>query len=571
VVAAILAVGLVACDPGGELASAQPTPPDGAVGGRSNIDSGAHPEDASHGDDADAGGGIEPLADGGPPEPGVLSLRRLNSTQYDNTVRDLLGTTLQPAADFPADDLLYGFDNIGSALSISTLLMEKYEQAAEQLVTDLFARSDETVYADIITCDVADGGKGCAEEILVQFARRAWRRPVVASELAPYAALLDESATPEEGLRLALQGVLLSSNFIFRVESDPDPQVATPHALTGPELASRLSYLLWNTMPDAELFDAAARGDLASDGGLTNQLERMLIDPKVGAFVTDMAGLWLQARNLPEQARDTNVFPQWNSALRQSMRGETESFLWELFRGDRPITELLTADFAMLNEPVAVLYGIEGVSGNLYQRVDLSGNEQRRGLLTQASFLTVTSHPQRTSPVSRGKWVLEQLLCSPPPPPPPEVNPNLDSPNFTGLSLRERLELHQQQGSTCMACHGWMDPIGLGLEHYDAIGAFRTEDEYGIIDASGELPGSPAQPFDGALELSELLIQDPRFERCVAQQIATYGLGERPTGAWLDAIVAQSSSAGDRSLKSILRALVMSGAFRTRRAGEVQP
>jgi hypothetical protein len=173
--------------------------------------------------------------------------------------------------------------------------------------------------------------------------------------------------------------------------------------------------------------------------------------------------------------------------------------------------------------------------------------------------------------VLRGKWVLEQLLCSPPPPPPPEVNPNLDSPDFAGLSLRERLEIHQEQGSTCMACHGWMDPIGLGLEHYDAIGAFRAEDEYGTIDASGELPGPPPEPFDGALELSELLIQDPRFERCVAQQIATYGLGERPTGNWLDAIVEQSSGAGDRSLKSILRALVMSGAFRTRRAAEAQP
>jgi hypothetical protein len=524
-------------------------------------------EDASR----DAGMGIEPTADGGLADPGVISLRRLNSVQYNNTVRDLLDTGLQPANEFPADDLLYGFDNIGSALSISTLLMEKYEQAAEILITDLFARVEEEGYAGVIVCDVTADGEVCAEQILQQFAQRAWRRPVTAQEMVPYVALLEESNTAEEGLRLALQGVLLSSNFIFRIERDPDPLNDTPHALSDPELASRLSYLLWNTMPDDELFEAAEQGELGSPAGLAAQLDRLLTDAKVAAFVTDMAGLWLQGRALQEQQRDSQAFPQWDGVLRQAMRGETDSFLWELFRRDRPLAELLTADFVMLNEPLAALYGVEGVSGNLFQRVDLPSHGQRRGLLTQATFLTVTSHPQRTSPVLRGKWVLEQLLCAAPPPPPPEVNPNLDSPDFAGLSLRERLELHQQQGSSCTACHAWMDPIGLGLENYDAIGAFRSQDEYGTIDASGELPGPPPAPFEGAIELSALLVQDARFERCVTQQIVTYGLGERPTPQWLDAIVAESQEAGARSLKSILRALVMSGAFRMRRAGEVTP
>jgi hypothetical protein len=514
---------------------------------------------------------IEPLSDAGLPDPGVVSLRRLNAIQYNNTVRDLLATELRPADEFPADDLLYGFDNIGSALSISTLLMEKYERAAEALVTDLFARSDDESYARVVVCDFVSEGEPCAQQILQQFARRAWRRPVTAAEVAPYAALLEESETAEEGLRLALQGILLSSHFIFRIERDPDPLDDTPHALSGPELASRLSYLLWNTMPDDALFAAAEQGELASEAGLDTQLDRLLSDAKVAAFVTDMSGLWLQARALQGQQRDEQVFPEWNSALRQAMRGETDSFLWELFRRDRPVAELLTADFVMLNEPLAALYGVTGVTGNLFQRVELPSNGQRRGLLTQATFLTVTSPPQRTSPVLRGKWVLEQLLCSAPPPPPPEVNPNLDSPDFEGLSLRERLELHQQQGSSCTACHAWMDPIGLGLENYDAIGAFRTEDEYGVIDASGELPGASPLAFEGALELSALIVQDARFERCVAQQIATYGLGERPTAQWLEAIVERSDDAGARSLKSILRALVHSGAFRTRRAGEVTP
>ncbi|HEX2880404.1 MAG TPA: DUF1592 domain-containing protein [Polyangiaceae bacterium] len=564
-----LAVSFVACDPKADLETQRPvvdgSTPNGAADAAVDVvDAG---EDAA----VDAATGVEPLADGGLPDPGVVSLRRLNATQYNNTVRDLLATELQPANEFPADDLLYGFDNIGSALSISTLLMEKYEQAAEALVADLFVRTEDDSYARVMVCDVSSEGDTCAQQILQQFARRAWRRPVTVEEMAPYVALLEESDTAEEGLRLALQGVLLSANFIFRIERDPDPQDPTPHPLSGPELASRLSYLLWNTMPDDALFAAAEQGELTSSAGLNSQLERLLSDAKVAAFVTEMSGLWLQARALPEQQRDAEVFPQWSSALRQAMRGETDSFLWELFRRDRPLAELLTADFVMLNEPIAALYGVEGITGNVFQRVELPSNGQRRGLLTQATFLTVTSHPQRTSAVLRGKWVLEQLLCAAPPPPPPEVNPNLDNPDFSGLSLRERLELHQQQGSGCTACHAWMDPIGLGLENYDAIGAFRSEDEYGAIDASGELPGLPPVPFEGALELSTLLVQDARFERCVTQQIATYGLGERPTAQWLDALVDQADDTGVRSLKGILRALVMSGAFRTRRAGEVTP
>jgi hypothetical protein len=569
VLAASLVLWPAACDPA-STEDAQSTRPDAANPGPSDaagaIDADAGPDDAV---EAGAGGGTG--VDAGLPDPGLVSLRRLNRTQYNNTVRDLLGTTLTPADDFPADDLLYGFDNIGAALNLSSLLAEKYEQASEQLIADLFARAGEEAYARVVTCDVSTQGDSCAQQILSQFARRAWRRPVTASEVAPYVALLDEGDNPDEGLQLALQGILLSANFIFRIESDPDPSDPTPHSLNGPELASRLSYLLWGTMPDDALFEAADQGGLRGDAGLTAQIDRMLTDVKVGAFVNDLAGLWLQARNMDRQERDVDVYPQWSTALQQALRAETEAFLWELFRRDRPITELLTADFAMLNEPVALFYGIDGVSGDLFQRVELADNAERRGLLTQGAFLTVTSHPHRTSPVLRGKWVLEQLLCSPPPPPPPEVNPNLDSPDFEGLTLRERLELHQQQGSTCQACHSWMDPIGLGLENYDAIGAYRSDDEYGPIDASGELPGDPVQPFAGALELSLLIAQDPRFERCVTQQIATYGLGERPSATWLDAIVDGSQSGGTRSIESIVRALVMSGAFRTRRAGESTP
>jgi hypothetical protein len=253
------------------------------------------------------------------------------------------------------------------------------------------------------------------------------------------------------------------------------------------------------------------------------------------------------------------------------MQGEAEYFVWEFLRNERPLGEMLTADYGFLNESLADLYGVSGVSGQVPQRVDLRDVPERGGLLTQASFLTITSHPLRTSPVARGRWVLSQLLCAPPPPPPPEVNPNLDAPDLAGLTLRERLERHRQAGSTCNACHAWMDPIGLGLENYDSIGAYRTQDEYGQIDASGELPGDPPQAFSGARELAQLIAADPRFERCAGQQLMTYGLGMKPSAEQLDEVLEAAGQPGEVTLRSVVRALVMGPAFRTRRGGGQEP
>jgi hypothetical protein len=216
----------------------------------------------------------------------------------------LLGTTLSPADSFPADDLLYGFDNIGDALNVSTLLFEGYEAAARALIDDLFERPTSEAYTRFIVCDVAAGGATCAAQILQVFAERAWRRPVTPDEVAPFAALLAQSATPDEGLRLAMQMVLSSAHFMFRVERDANPADFTPHALTDHEIATRLSYLLWNTLPDDTLLSAAAAGGLQADAGLSAELERMLTDAKADAFIDDMAGMWLHARRLTTLDKD---------------------------------------------------------------------------------------------------------------------------------------------------------------------------------------------------------------------------------------------------------------------------
>jgi hypothetical protein len=534
---------------------------DPAAGGSSTI--GGAGTDGLGGSAGGAAGGavggaasLDPLSD-----PGLVAMRRLNRTQYNNTVRDLLGTELRPAASFPADDLLYGFDNIGQALNVSTLLFESFD--------DLFARPTSAQYAQFIVCDFATGGATCASQILQTFAERAWRRPVTTEEIAPFAGLVAQAATPDEGIRLAMQMVLNSAAFMFRLEFDANPDAFEPHALTGHELATRLSYLLWDSLPDDPLLTAAGAGEVLTDAGLATQLERMLADTKADAFIDDMAGMWLYSRKLDTLTRDYNLFPTWDDELRAAMQAETVSFFREFYQGDLPVKQMLTATFGFANQRLAEHYGVTGPTGDATERIELAGNAQRVGLLTQGTFLTATSRSTTTSPVVRGKWVLEQMLCTPPPPPPADVVADLDTPNFEGLTRRQRLEQHKEAGATCYSCHAVMDPIGLGLENYDAIGAYRTEDPDGLIDPSGELPGDPPQTFSGALELAQILGNDPRVERCVTQQIATYGLGARPSGPWLDALVSGASATGTSAvtLKSVLRTLVMSNAFRTRRAG----
>jgi hypothetical protein len=661
-----------------------------------------------------------------PPDPGRVTARRLNRTEYNNTVRDLLGVDTRPADDFPQDDAGYGFDNIADVLSLSPVLMEKYISAADKVTrTALFGPStlkptltrlrsdgrrvrdaktapadydvtglslpnafhaihrvpvdgeyiikvalsglrpagsepiDITLWVDdhlaqtvpfdsersatfnddrqdfggqmvqfkmhltagdrhiavaiprifeglppryegpkpstrpipppkefrappnatperlaqlrktfddtqaelakipmngvrintidiggpysqttgpsraslqkIYTCGHLNGGHTpmCARRIVTDFANRAFRRPVTARELTPYVTLVQQAAKEEgslaEGLAVGIQAILVSPDFLFRIERDRTAAATRAYyPISQYELASRLSYFLWSSMPDAQLRRAADMGTLRNPAVLTAQVRRMLRDPKANALAENFGGQWLQFRALESVTRDKDRYPDFEDYLRYSMRRETELFIEDVVRQDRKILEFIDGKYSFLNERLARHYGIAGVSGPEFRRVDLN-ETPRGGVLTQASVLTVSSYATRTSPVLRGRWVLDNLLDAPPPEPPADV-PNLkESEIGTTASMREQLELHRKD-PTCASCHRRMDPLGFGLENFDAVGAWRTMDGNFPIDATGKLPDG--RSFNGPEELRSILRADHQaFEHCLTAKLLTYALG----------------------------------------------
>ncbi|HZQ45731.1 MAG TPA: DUF1592 domain-containing protein, partial [Verrucomicrobiae bacterium] len=368
---------------------------------------------------------------------------------------------------------------------------------------------------------------GTAREIIGNFARRAYRRPVTADEVGRLLRIFQmvekDGGTFEAGIKLALQAVLVSPNFLFRgeLQAEPDnPQ--SIHPVNEYALASRLSYFLWSSMPDEELFALAAKGALRKN--LETEVQRMLKDPKAHALVENFADQWLQIRNLAMMTPDKEAFPEFDEELRSAMAGETERFFEFIMKQNRSILEFIDADYTFLNERLARHYGINGVKGNGFQRISLKGS-QRGGLLTQASILTITSTPTRTSPVKRGKWVLENILGAPPPPPPPNV-PALKEGKEAVLTgtMRQRMEQHRVD-PVCASCHARMDPIGFGFENYDGIGAWRSKDGEFPIDAAGKLFSGEA--FEGAGGLKTILQKRKReqFVRCLSEKMLTYALG----------------------------------------------
>jgi hypothetical protein len=508
-------------------------------------------------------------------DPGRVPMRRLNRAEYCNTVRDLLGTTQRPCDQFPADDTIFGFDTISAVQSLSSLHLELYEEAATSLVDEVLALpASDARRVGIFTCQpAASDPKPCALEILQKFAERAFRRPVSADELTDYVALLDvakaQGGTVNDGLGLGLRAILLSPYFLFRVEIDPDPRSAALHPVSDYELASRLSYALWSTMPDDGLRSAAAAGKLHDRSELGGQVARMLQDPKAHALTTDFVDQWLKLRDLPEAEVNALAFPTFDNALREGMIGETSRFFDEFFRQPIPAVNILTADFTYVNARLAAHYGMSPPAGSDFVRVSLK-DTSRRGMLMHGSILTVTSHPNRTSPVARGVWVLSRLLCSAPPPPPPDI-PKLaeTAPGATpDMTMRERLAVHRQL-ATCGACHNSFDPIGLGLENYDGIGAYRTTEGGKPIDASGVLPDGTK--FSGPSELASILSQPERgFDACVAQQMLTYmvgrGFDDDAGKAWSTHIADLSRPSG-ASFAATITSIVESDLF-TQRRGE---
>jgi hypothetical protein len=369
-----------------------------------------------------------------------------------------------------------------------------------------------------------------------------------------------------------LQAILSSPDFLFRVETDPKPKTgfAIAHPVNDFELASRLSYFLWASMPDQELFRAAKEQKLRQPAVLEAQVRRMLADPKSHNLVDNWAAQWLQLRNLGRTKPDPKRFPTVDDELLDAMRTETSMFVEAIIKEDRSILDFIDAPFTFVNGPLARHYGIAGVNGEEFQRVTLDG-EQRGGVLTQGAILTVSSYPTRTSPPVRGKWVLENLLGTPPPPPPANV-PSLNESNIgTEVSLRQGLEEHRKNPS-CSPCHNVMDPIGFGLETYDAVGAYRTHDGNFPIETAGTLPGG--KTFNGSKGLKEVLKgQSNAFVRNVTEKMLTYSLGrglerfDRPT---VDAI-AKQVAANDYRFSALVMEIVKSKPFQMRDAEVVKP
>ena len=645
------------------------------------------------------------------PDPGRVTLRRLNRTEYENTIQDLLGVRIELKHLLPPDDTGYGFDNIGDVLTLSPAHLERLLETA-RISLDAATRSQPMPFPSITIegaklagpgdrwngaqflvtnsevshdfpirspgryrlhvsasgqpggehypnlelripdqpvqnltveaafeqpttrsldftlpatgkirlalaftndfcdpaypdparrdCNVlihsvrlegpldgprlpkpeshrrlfpdrADGedDEAYALRAIANFARRAWRRPLregEAERFLHFHRLAAAAGEPvEAGIRLALEAVLISPGFLYREEPQPEPDNAEAiHPIDEFTLASRLSYFLWSSMPDERLLALAESGHLREN--LDAELERMLASPKANAFLTEFPGQWLQLRNVDGNYLSRRVYPRFDHSVAHDFRRETQLFFAHVMRENRPLTELLDADYSFLNEVLGEHYGVAGVEGKEFRLVSLA-DTPRRGLLGHGSFHVLTSYPGRTSPVLRGKFVLENLLDTAPPPAPPGI-PELETEgHVAGLTLRQQMERHREDPA-CASCHALLDPIGFGLENFDADGQFRTHDDQGNpIDASGTLIGGTA--FAGAGELREALLTRHRddFLRSVAAKTLTYALGrgvdwyDRPA---LDEIVARTKAEGTNS-HAFLRAIVHSVPFQYRR------
>jgi len=493
------------------------------------------------------------------PEPDRAVPRRLNRAQYNNTIRDLIGLDLKLADDFPSDDVGYGFDNIGEVLSTSPILVEMYLAAAEKVVDAAFEsperragimnppadfmppafrrykpsvrspRENKVLRTTPIAVDPELKRQQGIYDILRGFTDLAYRRPATNDELARLLEMVvaaeKDGETSESAIRLALQAVLASPHLLFiGFERGEDPGLAKS---TLPEqdfaLASRLSYFLWSSMPDDELIRLASQAALRRPDVLESQTRRMLQDRRSRALADQFAGQWLQTRKLATFTPDPKLFPEFDPSLKRAMAREAELFFASIVEEDRSVLDFLKADYTFVNERLARHYGINGVDGDGFRRVSLEGTS-RGGVITMASVLTGTSNPSRTSPVKRGRWILENILGAPPAPPPAGVEALKDGAGLAGArTLRQQLEQHRSN-TACASCHNRMDPPGFALENFDTLGNWRDHELGESIDAAGRLPGG--QAFRGPEGLKSAILARPHaFTRCLAEKMLTFALG----------------------------------------------
>ena len=426
----------------------------------------------------------------------------------------------------------------------------------------------------IFTCEPANEADElrCANEILSRFARQGYRRPVTEEDVGVLMAFFQQGrrdkGTFDGGIQMGLRRLLASPEFMFRIERDPaDIAPGAPYRVSDLALASRLSFFLWSALPDDELIDLAAAGRLSDPVVLEEQVQRMMDDPRSQALVRNFAGQWLYLRNLESAEPDAEAFPFFDGNVLDAFRTETEMFFESIMREDRNVVDLLTADYTFVNDRLARHYGIPNVYGSNFRRVNVT-DEARRGLLGHGSILTVTSFAHRTSPVVRGKWILENLLGTPPPPPPDEV-PALDENDPLSLdaeSMRARLERHRNNPA-CAGCHTLMDPIGFALENFDAVGAWRDRSESGgPIDAAGQLANGA--PIDGAVGLREAIVARPeQFVQTMTERMLTYAMGRGVEYYDLPAIrsIVREAAKNDYRFSSIVLGVVRSPQFQMKR------
>jgi len=406
----------------------------------------------------------------------------------------------------------------------------------------------------------------CAQRIVSTLARSAYRRPPSSSEMTSLMRFYEEGRSDnfEAGIEMALRAMLASPKFIFRAERDPaGASAGTVYRLDALDLASRLSFFIWSSIPDDALLDAAASGRLHEPPAMARQVRRMLADPRADALVDNFAGQWLQVRNLRTATPDKNDFPDFDDNLRRAFETELDLFFRSIVREDRSVLDLLTADYTFLNERLAQHYGVPNVYGSQFRRVVLA-DDARRGLLGKGGVLLVTSHADRTSPVARGKWILDNLIGAPPPPPPPDV-PALPEPTAAQpLTMRGRMERHRANPA-CASCHRMLDPLGLALENFDAVGAWRTRDAGQAIDATGEL--SDGTRVDGAAALREALLKrQDVVVHTIVEKLLTYALGRGLEAADMPAVrtIAREAARREYRFSAIVEGVVHSVPFRMR-------
>ncbi len=514
----------------------------------------------------------------GASDPGPALIRRLNHREYDNTIRDLIGEDLRPSEGFLPDEEFLGFDNQAASLQISPLHAEQYMMTAELIADRVVQRRDE-----FVSCDpVAAGEATCLRTFITEFGLRAWRRPLEAEELDALAALWTAAAELDPpqfdtAVGLVVQALLESPNFLFRIEvGEPFDAIRVGELpredpwrlrLTDWEIASRLSYLLWKSMPDAPLLEAAARGELATVAQVRAQAHRLLADERARPAMLDFFDQWLRYAETARISRDPNYYPDFAPEHRDLLVTESRLFITNLLWGqERDLRALFDAPYTYLNDALAQFYGVPGVDGPNFRKVALDPN-QRAGILTQGAVMAATAKANMTSPVFRGQYVRERVLCTPLPPPPPNIPVVPPSPD-PNSSTREKFEEHDRNPA-CAGCHKLMDPVGYGFENFDAVGRWRTEENGHPIDASCELASTRDADglFPNGAAMARQLAQSEQVQRCVVTQFFRYAHGRGETLADLCALddLYEHYEAGGRDFVALVEYLTTTEGFRFRR------